>query len=179
MEAATTWPSANTPTKSATHKMRKQPILLLLWAGLTACSGNTGSSESGTSSTTPDIPMSFFGPWYYDVPARTPPDPQPDHYERTEYVIEKSGEGATLTKYAAALDLKTGKEWFKNKLAGPLTCTYIQDRECLVCGADQQLVKDSLFVRSGKLVNQSPLASNRTATSRGPLVLTRKPDNKP
>ncbi|KAB7726673.1 hypothetical protein F5984_23890 [Rudanella paleaurantiibacter] len=159
--------------------MRKQRILLFLWAGLTACSGNTGSSETGASSATKDVPESFVGAWVNDVPARTPPDPQPDHYDRTEYVIQKSGGITTLTKYAAAVDLKTGKEWFRNLSAGPLTCTYIQDRACLACGADQQPVKDSLFVKSGKLVNQSPLASNRTAAGRGPLVLTRKPDNKP
>jgi hypothetical protein len=159
--------------------MRKQQLFLFLWAGLTACSCNTGSSETGANSTTKDVPESFVGAWVYDVPARTPPDPQPDHYERTEYDIQKSEGGATLTKYGAALDLKSGKEWFRNKLAGPLTCTYIQDRKCLVCGADQQAVKDSLFVRAGKLVNQSPLASNRTAAGRGPLVLTRKPDPTP
>ncbi len=171
------WPSANTPTKSAMHKMRSQQLLLLLWGGLTACSDNTSSSESGTSSLT-NVPNSFVGAWVNDVPARTPPDPEPDHYDRTEYVIQKSGGGATLTKYAAALDLKTGKEWFRNPMVGPLTCTYIQYRECLACGADQQFVKDSLFLEAGRLANRSPLAFDRTAVGRGPLVLTRKPDNK-
>lgn len=159
--------------------MKQRHLLLLLCVGLLACSGNTSSSETGTSSTTTTVPDSFVGAWVYDVPARTPPDPQPDHYDRTEYVIQKSGAGATLTKYAVALDLKTGKEWFRNSTSGPLTCTYIQGRACLACGADQQFVKDSLFVRAGKLLNQSPLASDRTAAGRGSLVLSRKPDNKP
>ena len=160
------------------HKMKSQQLLLLLWAGLTACSDNTDSSGSGTSSTT-GVPDSFVGSWINDVPARTPPDPEPDHYDRTEYVIQKSGGGATLTKYTAALDIKTRKVLFRETFSEPKPCTYLPERKCLACGANQQPVRDSLFIREGKLINQSPLASNRTAAGRGPLVLTRKPDNKP
>ena len=163
------------------HTRTGVPVFLLLWAGLSACSGDNGSTETNTTTDTKSVavPTSFYGTWVLDVPARTPPDPQPDHYARTEYEIGTGGRGATLTKYSAALDLKTGQEWFRNKLNGPLPCMYISYRACLACGTDQQVVKDSLFLEAGKLINRSPLASNRMAAGKGPLVLTRKPENKP
>ncbi|MBO0936436.1 hypothetical protein J2I47_07740 [Fibrella sp. HMF5335] len=154
--------------------MRHQYLLLLMCAGLTACSGNNGASESGTG-TSADVPTAFYGSWISDVPARTPPDPQPDHYDRTEYEISQDADTTSLTKWSAALDIKTRKEWFRNKLSGPLTCTYIPYRECLACGSARQFVKDSLFLVDGRLENRSPTASDRPAAGRGPLVLTRKP----
>lgn len=166
--------------KMKKHTRTGVPLLLLLCAGLSACSGNNSATETNTASEakSADVPTSFFGSWVNDVPARTPPDPEPDHYDRTEYEIQQAGGGVTLTKYSAALDLKTGKEWFRNKINGAQPCLYLSDRECLICGADQQAVKDSLFLEAGKLANRSPLASNRTAAGKGPLVLTRKPDSK-
>ncbi|RYC66502.1 hypothetical protein [Spirosoma sordidisoli] len=158
--------------------MRQPTVyLLLLGAGLLACSGNSSENKEQTNetSTTTDVPTAFAGSWVNDVPARTPPDPEPDHYDRTEYEIVIANNQATLTKWAAALDIKTRKEWFRNKINGPLTCTYIADRKCLICGMPSQSVKDSLFIVDEKLENRSPLASNRSAAGRGPLVLTRKP----
>lgn len=157
--------------------MIQRPVyLLLLGIGLLACSGNSSENKGQTDGTTSAIgvPVTFAGSWINDIPARTPPDPEPDHYDRTEYEVQISNGQANLTKWTAALDIKTRKEWFRNKINGPLTCTYIADRECLACGTPGQSVKDSLFIVEVKLVNRSPLASNRSAAGQGSLSLTRK-----
>ncbi len=178
MGVATMWLCASTPMKYATINMQQHAIyLLLLGVGLLNCRSNSAKENRQTDETTTvaNVPTAFAGFWINDVPTRTPPDPEPDHYNRTEYEIRLESGQATLTKWAAALDIKTQNQWFRNKINGPLTCTYIPDRKCLVCGTSNQMVKDSLFVSGGQLENRSPLASNRSAAGQGAFVLTRKP----
>ena len=180
MAAAMTWPYANTLTKLDMRDMKKILILVVVaGAGLAGCGGKNDSATSGTSvgqSVTMAVPAAFFGNWVNDQPKRTPPDPVPDHYDRTEYEIAKEGSNVTLTEWSAALDIKTKKQWFRNRIRGPIPCTYIPDRECLACGKMEPVVSDSLFIVNGRLENRTPAAFNPSAPVGGRLVLTRKPD---
>jgi hypothetical protein len=160
-----------------------RPAVSLLLSGvLLACSGS-GSEQAQaisrpTETVSADVPTSFVGSWILDVPKRTPPALEPDHYERTEYEIRTDGGQPTgpaiwLTKWTAALAMENREQWFRTKLSGPLSCTYIPDRQCLACGPPKQFIQDSLFIDGSNLINTSPGAANGSAS--GQLVLTRQP----
>lgn len=165
---------------TSTTKLRPV-VALMLGVGLLACSGsgNEQAKETGpTKTVSAEVPASFVGSWIRDEPKRTPPSLEPDHYERTEYEIRDNSEqtgipAIRLTKWTAALGLENRKQWFRTKLSGPLSCTYIPDRQCLACGSSRRLIQDSLFIKGNTLINTSPGAANGSAS--GQLVLTRLP----
>jgi hypothetical protein len=156
-------------------------LVCLLSVALLACSGSDQSAQTdrATETATAKVPTAFYGSWVRDEPKRTPPALEPDHYDRTEYEIsseagQTTGPAVQLTKWTAALAIDTRKQWFRDKISGPLSCTYIPDRQCLTCGQERQIIKDSLVLIDGNLMNRSPMASRQSAAGR-PLVFTRKP----